>query len=424
MKNLTASTLTHLESEELSLATCWKIQPSIGDESGFTDFDQDITVSGLTYISAAGYRATSIQSSSSLSVDNLDVTGLLSAIGITEVELNAGKYDQAQVWIFQVNYSDPTILVPLKYGVLGEVRTTDDFFAEFRSLSQYLSQTIGEIIVADCSADLGDARCKVVLDTIPATGSHEYWRIYDYGDNGGFCQIREIEMRATVGGADQCTGGTATASSDNGFDVAANAFDDTANSWQTSASSGDHWVEYQFASPVVVLEVMLQAAGTPSRMPNKFHIQHSDNGTDWTTSFSYEGQSWSTNGEEQTFVAGIVGTPGVDATGTVTNPTSRYAFTDTSRTEADNYFRYGLLTWTSGNNNGYSMEVKSYTLSGTAFELFEPMPYDIQIGDTYDLYAGCDKQASTCKTKFSNFVNFRGFPNCPTQDRLSKPGGQ
>jgi len=35
------------------------------------------------------------------------------------------------------------------------------------------------------------------------------------------------------------------------------------------------------------------------------------------------------------------------------------------------------------------------------------------------LEAGCDKQAATCRNKFGNFLNFRGFPHIPGEDWLS-----
>ena len=34
-------------------------------------------------------------------------------------------------------------------------------------------------------------------------------------------------------------------------------------------------------------------------------------------------------------------------------------------------------------------------------------------GDQFDIIAGCDKLFSTCKSKFSNALNFQGFPHIP-----------
>ena len=41
------------------------------------------------------------------------------------------------------------------------------------------------------------------------------------------------------------------------------------------------------------------------------------------------------------------------------------------------------------------------------------------IGDAIRLEAGCDKMAATCRTKFDNFLNFRGFPHIPSTDWMA-----
>lgn len=114
--------------------------------------------------------------------------------------------------------------------------------------------------------------------------------------------------------------------------------------------------------------------------------------------------------------------------GSVTAVTSRRVFEDgnSDRSETEDVFTYGKLTWTSGNNNGRSMEVKTFTPASSAgdatFELFEPMSADIQVGDTYDVTYGCDKDKATCVAKFSNLVNFRGEPFVPGLDILLDVG--
>ena len=100
---------------------------------------------------------------------------------------------------------------------------------------------------------------------------------------------------------------------------------------------------------------------------------------------------------------------GVTVTGSVTGVTNRSVFEDTSRSEADNHFQFGILTWTSGLNSGISREVKSYDGINTEFTLYEPMPYEIQGGDGYSVYQGCDKLVDTCKDDFDNFENFAGY---------------
>ncbi|MDH2234576.1 DUF2163 domain-containing protein, partial [Delftia tsuruhatensis] len=77
--------------------------------------------------------------------------------------------------------------------------------------------------------------------------------------------------------------------------------------------------------------------------------------------------------------------------GTVTAVTDRRSFRDTSRAEIEDYFGAGLVTWTSGANDGYSMEVSSFAPGGT-FVLSLPMPSNIAVGDTYEAIPGCRKR--------------------------------
>ncbi|WP_281982963.1 DUF2163 domain-containing protein [Thalassorhabdomicrobium marinisediminis] len=60
-------------------------------------------------------------------------------------------------------------------------------------------------------------------------------------------------------------------------------------------------------------------------------------------------------------------------------------------------------------------------------EIWEALRAPVVAGDRIRLEAGCDKRAETCKTKFSNFLNYQGFPDIPGDDWLmSTPsrGGQ
>jgi uncharacterized phage protein (TIGR02218 family) len=98
------------------------------------------------------------------------------------------------------------------------------------------------------------------------------------------------------------------------------------------------------------------------------------------------------------------------------NATTFRSFEDSSRTEANDYFTFGTLTWTSGANNGISAEVKSFEYD--VFELWDILPNEIEVGDTYEIVPGCAKNTTDCSTKFSNLINFGGFPNIPGRDSI------
>ncbi len=99
---------------------------------------------------------------------------------------------------------------------------------------------------------------------------------------------------------------------------------------------------------------------------------------------------------------------------------------------AEGWFERGRLAFTSGANAGAGMEVKFHAPApgggaaiyglgasapgGATVELWQPMARDVGVGDTFELTAGCDKLFSTCRDKFSNAVNFRGFPHMPGND--------
>ena len=85
---------------------------------------------------------------------------------------------------------------------------------------------------------------------------------------------------------------------------------------------------------------------------------------------------------------------------------------------ADGVFTGGKLTWSSGGNAGLAVEIKEHRLaSGHArLVLWQAMPEAIVAGDTFSIAAGCDKRFATCRDRFGNVVNFRGFPHIPGND--------
>ncbi|MEQ1887560.1 MAG: DUF2163 domain-containing protein [Alphaproteobacteria bacterium] len=91
------------------------------------------------------------------------------------------------------------------------------------------------------------------------------------------------------------------------------------------------------------------------------------------------------------------------------------------------WFSRGKIRWTNGANAGLAMEVKEHVLADgvVAVALWLGMPHLIAAGDTFTITAGCDKQFATCRSKFSNAVNFRGFHLMPGNDWIQsypRPG--
>ncbi len=92
------------------------------------------------------------------------------------------------------------------------------------------------------------------------------------------------------------------------------------------------------------------------------------------------------------------------------------------------WFSAGRLTWISGANAGLAVEIKQHRVeSGHAvLSLWQAMPEPIDVGDAFVVTAGCDKTFATCRNRFANALNFRGFPHIPGNDFVMsypKPGG-
>ena len=110
--------------------------------------------------------------------------------------------------------------------------------------------------------------------------------------------------------------------------------------------------------------------------------------------------------------------PAFRGTGTVVAGSSLRLFTASGLGSfAGDWFTRGLVTFASGANAGRAQEVRRHAPGSPAtLELWQPMAHAIAAGDTFIVTAGCDKQFATCKAKFANGVNFRGFPHIPGND--------
>ena len=85
----------------------------------------------------------------------------------------------------------------------------------------------------------------------------------------------------------------------------------------------------------------------------------------------------------------------------------------------DRWFERGRLLVQTGAAAGLSGFVKSDRLAadGTRrVELWQRLGADLASGDVVRLEAGCDKRSATCRQKFNNFLNFRGFPHIPGEE--------
>lgn len=165
MKELPSGLQAHLDTGATTLCWCWRLTRADGTRLGFTDHDRDIAFDATTFEAAAGFATSEMRDSVGLSVDNLEVTSALSSERLSEADLAAGRYDDARVEIFRVNWAAPEQRILMRSGSLGEVRRAGEAFtAEVRGLAHYLQQPKGRLFQYSCDADLGDARCGIDLE--------------------------------------------------------------------------------------------------------------------------------------------------------------------------------------------------------------------------------------------------------------------
>ncbi|WP_226688320.1 DUF2163 domain-containing protein [Ruegeria arenilitoris] len=155
---------THLQTGLTTTCRCWAIRREDGQEYGFTDHDMELSFDGMTFKASTGLTATAIEQATGLSVDNSEAMGALSDAAVTEEDIEAGRFDNAQVRAWLVNWARPEQRFLQFKGSIGEMRRAGGaFHAELRGLTDLLNRPMGRVYQKPCTAVLGDGDCKFNL---------------------------------------------------------------------------------------------------------------------------------------------------------------------------------------------------------------------------------------------------------------------
>ena len=147
-----------------SLALCWRIMRRDGVVLGFTEHDADLVFGGITHQARSGLDVESAQSLAGFAGSETVLLGALVSESVTLADILAGLYDHATIETWLVDWSDTTRCVLLDCGSIGRIEASDHGFkVEVRSVIDQLMQPQGRLFQAHCAADLGDARCGIVL---------------------------------------------------------------------------------------------------------------------------------------------------------------------------------------------------------------------------------------------------------------------
>lgn len=87
------------------------------------------------------------------------------------------------------------------------------------------------------------------------------------------------------------------------------------------------------------------------------------------------------------------------------------------------FFALGQAVFTTGPNAGFRARIEAH--DGALITLASAPPAPLALGDGLTLTAGCDKRFVTCRDRFANAPNFRGFPFIPAPESVltyARPG--
>ena len=387
-----------------ALAQLWKITRRDGEIFGFTDHDRDIVYGDVTYQAAKGHLPSAIASAGNLAVDNLDVATMLDAELFTEEDIMAGVWDNAVIDLYQIDYEhlDRGVMILASGWRVGNFTIKDhEFAAEIRSKTQQLQQVIVELTSPECRASLGDARCKIALQS----GS---WLAETEQVLGAFVRATTYDGRRYV-----CIdAGTTGATEPEWDDTPGAETEDGTCTWlccdllevdpwqaETEVALGEvrRGTAYDYRQYVCI--VAGETGATEPEWDDTPGAETTDGEVTWLCLAAWHKEA------------------------AVTGVTDRREFEAVSLADADDAFNYGVLLWLSGANAGYEMEVKEWVLASHTMTLFEKMPFVIAIDDTFAVTMGCDRRLATCKARYDNVVNFRGEPYLPGTDEVLKYGG-
>ncbi|MGX0902995.1 putative phage protein (TIGR02218 family) [Roseovarius sp. MBR-79] len=184
----------HLGRGITTVCRCWALTRRDGRVMGFTDHDRVLSFDGIAFRPGTGMSARAVEESTGLAVNNTEAFGALSDEGITEAEIEAGRYDGAGLRAWVVNWQDVAERLEIFAGTLGDIRRAGGAFeAELRGLTDALNVPLGRVYQKRCSAILGDRDCTFDLDTPgyvaerPAEAVDEN-RVFRFAQMGGFAE--------------------------------------------------------------------------------------------------------------------------------------------------------------------------------------------------------------------------------------------
>lgn len=404
MKKLHPELFNEMKRTSSKIVSGWLVTRTDGVQFGFTSHDQPFTLEGIEYRPTNSFSGSASVSRNNLSVDNTTVLALLGD-DITDADLRGGVFDNARIELFWCHPDHPEWgRMDVQGGIMGQVKISNlDYETELRSASQKLQQPFGRFYSTECDTQFGSAKCGVQLDAPVWAPNTTYAATLD-----GDAMVGAIVRPSVYSGLwFECTSAGSTIST---ATSAAEIPPTLLEYFATKADGVFGALIGLFAQELGIVGDSLGLGGIIA---------------DPTVNIAY-GTSGATEPVWPTSVGGTVSDGDLvwtailarEMEGEVTSTFNRARFESRDLAWVDDrYFQYGVLTWLTGSNAGFRMEVRQHRAGAVAnFQLLEAMPFAIQRGDTFKVQPGCAKLRPNCKG-WNNISNYQGFPDMPTEDQ-------
>ena len=81
------------------------------------------------------------------------------------------------------------------------------------------------------------------------------------------------------------------------------------------------------------------------------------------------------------------------------------------------------LEWLTGNNASSKIyQIEAVDSGSNTSAILEPLPFVIEVGDTFRVRPNCDQTLANCRDVWNNMINFKGEPLIPVGEASHLPG--
>lgn len=166
-RSIPALLLAHYGTNSTTMAYGMKVTRKDAAVYGWTSHDVDATISAVLYRAGPGLNVSELATSAGFAVDNAELTILPDDTLVTRDDILAGRWSGASFEIFRYDWSTPANGRDVLFvGTFGEVTLREtSATVELRGLQQALQQPIGAPSTKNCRARLGDAKCRIDLES-------------------------------------------------------------------------------------------------------------------------------------------------------------------------------------------------------------------------------------------------------------------